>query len=111
MSADLAAIEARANAATEGPWYVDDAEQTVRAQEYAGEIIYDRSAEHSSEWEGFKPTAEFIAHARTDVPALLAKVREQAAQLDKVRALADRAEMHGNHTLYVHEVQELLGEA
>jgi len=81
---DCAAIEARANAATEGPWYVDDAEQTVRAREYAGEIVYDRSAEHSSEWADFKPTAEFIAHARTDIPALLAMAREQRAVIAKV---------------------------
>jgi len=85
---DLDAIEARAQAATEGPWHVDDEEQTVRAREYAGEIVYDRSPEYSSEWAKFKPTAEFIAHARTDVPALLALVREQRDQLDRVLELA-----------------------
>lgn len=86
----LAAIQARADAATEGPWHVDDEEQTVRAREYAGEIVYDRSAEHPSEWAEFKQTAEFIAHARADVPALLALVREQQARIERGLAACDR---------------------
>jgi len=65
MSADLAAIEARANAfvlalgseATESIYY---AELDSAAQEFAG-----------------------------DVPALLAMAREQAAQLEAVRDIAD----------------------
>jgi tRNA(Ile2) C34 agmatinyltransferase TiaS len=92
MTDQLAAIESRANAATEGPWYVDDEEQTVRAREHAGEIVYDRSAEHRTEWAAFKPTAEFIAHARTDVPDLLALVREQAAKLDLLTLALEEAD-------------------
>jgi hypothetical protein len=90
-------IQRRADKATTGPWYVDDVEQTVRAQEYAGEIIYDRSAEHSSGWAEFKPTANFIANARTDIPALLAMVREQQSVIDKVKALCDAADRYGDY--------------
>jgi hypothetical protein len=34
--------------------------------------------------------AVFIAHARTDVPALLAMLREQKAKLERVEALAEK---------------------
>lgn len=61
-----------ARAAEPGPWYVDDEEQTVRAREYAGEIMFDRSAECRSEWlENFKPGAEYIA--RNDPSRVLAE--------------------------------------
>jgi hypothetical protein len=75
MSPDqLAAIEARAQAATEGPWEMDEGSYHV----YRGEdmICADLYTE---------PDAAFIAAARTDVPALLALVREQQAKLDRVR--------------------------
>jgi hypothetical protein len=91
MSLDLNAIRARADAAVQGPWYVDDKEQTVRAREYAGEIMFDRSTESRSEWaQGFKPSAEFIAHARTDVPALLDELDRAHAALARVKALAEK---------------------
>lgn len=84
----LDAIEARANAATEGPW--------ARFSTHLGAVQmvcpdtdwYERQhvndvviATLSSE-----PTAEFIAHARTDVPALVAALR---AVLDLHQPKAD----------------------
>ncbi|WP_430754636.1 hypothetical protein [Micrococcus luteus] len=58
-------IEARANAATEGPW-----EASMDRVEHAGDseyaVAYDVAREED---------AEFIAHARTDVPALVAALR------------------------------------
>ena len=58
-------IEARANAATEGPWNVfmgriDHPGRSLVA------VAYDVAREED---------AEFIAHARTDVPALVAALR------------------------------------
>ena len=87
----LAAIEARANAATEGPWYFV----------YAG----------SSDWSVLKktdddefcvadlhrhrkvacPDAEFIAHARTDVPALVAEVRRLRKAMSRASVCVDAA--------------------
>lgn len=68
------AIRARAEAATPGPWVVNVKERTVRSladgydgTEWGGTILYDDSC-------GERPIpgdAYFIAHARTDVPALL----------------------------------------
>ncbi len=98
---DLAAIEARLSRATEGPW----------AYEHCGEGLYciglthppvngrieDVYNEDRREYEG-KPDvvefvaelarenagddARFIAAARTDVPALVARVRDLTAKLD-----------------------------
>jgi hypothetical protein len=109
---DLAAIEARANAATPGPW---DRPLNTR---YRASVTADMpKGDPSSRWrdqvdkEGnpervsivncpiwsdgkfFRKQSgrdlEFIAHARTDVPALLALVREQRAVIERVKALVD----------------------
>lgn len=75
---DLAAIEARANAATAGPWafleggegwgYVDKIRQG-----YDGEFL--------------DADARLMAHARTDVPALVAEVRRLTPYEAQCRAL------------------------
>ena len=64
----LAEIEARANSATEGPWWLA----------HPG-LIYGKYPHHEGYAQAVTkadpPDAEFIAHARTDIPALLAEVR------------------------------------
>jgi hypothetical protein len=83
----LAAIEARAQAATEGPWefayYGSGGGLPEGCEVTNGKGALDLGTS--------KADAEFIAHARTDVPALLAMVREQQARLDKA-AVLDAAE-------------------
>jgi hypothetical protein len=61
---DLDAIEARAEAASEGPWSnVDGASSMIHCEDgYVGTVP-------------FPPNAYFIAHARTDIPALVAELR------------------------------------
>ena len=83
---DLDAIEARANAATDGPWGypfagknrittpvdIDVTEADwggENLREYVLSCLADRNAWRAAD-------AEFIAHARTDVPALVAALRE-----------------------------------
>ena len=83
-------IEARANAATEGPWTPDEYTEVdpdgfyelsrVIAPDPDGD---DRCAIGVVHTGILRPDADFIAHARTDVPALVAALR---AVLD----LADR---------------------
>ena len=76
----LDSIRARVEAATEGPWEVCDAEQTVRVVDghHSGEIMYDRSMESGDDWaEAYRVDAEFLAHAHTDI-SLLLKVAEAA---------------------------------
>jgi hypothetical protein len=100
---DLDAIEARANAATDGPWgfydgdnYADvaaDLTMTSRASysyrekiaQLEDENYWDDPA-HEDDDESRAPeqmaaNAAFIAHARTDVPALVDEVRRLRAEL------------------------------
>jgi len=84
---NLDRIERRANAATEGPWgfscgdrrYIADPSTDVVgevAPEYSGQTICVFAVASANEKD-----AEFIASARADVPALIARVRQlEAAQ-------------------------------
>jgi len=82
---DLDQIQARADAATEGPWKaehyaVDEDEGRIRVTSPSDSDIYNTA-------EAVRPLdATFIAHARTDVPALIALVRDQQAKLDRGNA-------------------------
>ena len=108
LSPDLDAIQARADAATEGPWHAgrgatSDGKESVRTYEQKAAFLALSLNEGESDlWlvdndavipaatgDGpkAKANAEFIAHARTDVPALIALVREQRAQIGRVRDL------------------------
>ncbi|MHB8406220.1 MAG: hypothetical protein ACYDCJ_12435 [Gammaproteobacteria bacterium] len=75
---DLDAIEARANAATPGPWDTDEYDGGLRSTVTAGPITSDEDY-------------DFIAHARTDVPALIAEVR----RLRAIEARLKHAMTHG----------------
>ncbi|PPG34494.1 hypothetical protein [Rathayibacter sp. AY2B9] len=69
---DLNTIEARAAAATVGPW------ATFNRFHIEAPSV-DRNVTQAAEWESSgierEEDAEFIAHARTDIPALIAEVR------------------------------------
>jgi hypothetical protein len=70
---DLQAIRKRAEAATEGPWEVAGGHRDrVYAKRECLSIAYDL----------FEEDAEFIAHAITDVPALIAEVERLRAELE-----------------------------
>lgn len=58
----LAEIKARCDAATPGPWYAD------------GWAAWDDLENTFVELSDFGADAKFIAHARTDIPALVAEV-------------------------------------
>jgi len=99
----LAAIEARAQAATEGPWEVTK-EATIIAPIPNADDAYWLFEAHDAHKDGrgipvddCLADAAFIAHARTDVPALLALVRDQQDKLDRVLELADWAGHRGWH--------------
>lgn len=81
---ELYAIEVRANAATPGPWtsithptlhhshndvFVENDDSDLICEMVDGKV-FDRLA-----------TAEFIAHAREDIPALIAEIRRLRRQL------------------------------
>jgi len=89
---NLDRIERRANAATEGPWgfscgdrrYIADPSTDIVgevAPEYSGQTICVFAVASANEKD-----AEFIASARADVPALIARVRELEAERDEAHA-------------------------
>jgi hypothetical protein len=71
---DLAAIKARADAATPGPWAIDFGSVVASdGEDFVTPCYPDERGQLD---------ADFIAHAREDVPALLARVRELEADRD-----------------------------
>lgn len=107
-AADLDAIEQRANAATEGPWEnygggeinqhfsLPEPWATVVSTDVACmAYCYGGSAAGVERDED----AEFIAHARDDVPALLAEVRRLRSADERVRALHHPVEIEPSDTI------------
>ena len=102
---DLDAIEARADAATDGPWVVkhepaweaDNVQHpdviTVGAQMWEGDdepmTVCLVSTDYEDDPVDVLLDAEFIAHARTDVPALVAALREARAEVERLRGGSD----------------------
>ncbi len=79
---ELEQIEARAAKATPGPWEVDN-----------DLSVYTKDGGHGTPWTLFdtvgnegedNPNADFIAHAREDIPALIAEVRRLTAELTRL---------------------------
>ncbi|OZE77191.1 hypothetical protein CH305_18310 [Rhodococcus sp. 15-649-2-2] len=80
---ELAAIAARADAATVGPWEVATSRDV-----YSAVIAPAGGATVGMDFES-DANAEFIAHAREDVPALLAVLRERDNTIARVRDVLD----------------------
>ena len=74
MSLDLDPIKARATAATGGPWGVEDAR--VFGDDGRTQVC---TLSGTRAW---LPDAEFIAHARQDIPALLAEVERIRGRIE-----------------------------
>ena len=75
---DLDAIQARADAATPGPWFAHE--------DWPGRVFAESEFNaHVARVTGSnpEPNERFIAAARTDVPALLAEVRRLRAERDE----------------------------
>lgn len=93
----LAEIEARVEAADDGPWRVRGSQVDPSWKWAAGveSTSLDPGEVDTTIAEVVDaPDAEFIAHARTDVPALLAVVKGVLALADEMNAASDReAEM------------------
>ena len=84
---DLDAIAARADASTPGPWHRDHEEGDpgcVSIGDYGWVCSGYLAPEYDVDSEQGHADAEFIAHARTDIPALIARVREQDAVIRKL---------------------------
>jgi hypothetical protein len=96
----MAEIRARAEAATDGPWreaVLGSEGYDVRAPDVirgASRIPRARPVARCGQldWDADKANAQFIAHARQDVPWLLAEVERLTAERDRARDLAARLE-------------------
>src|SRR5690606_21978359 len=82
----LAAIRARAEAATPGPWH-DDQDGMVYSTCQPGCAVVINDIDLAVE------DAEFIAHAREDIPALVAEVERLQVELARVRPVVEAARM------------------
>lgn len=110
-------IEARTRAATEGPWEAEHHYNRLTGKHAVSEIP--RVAECMGNGDGgldCKEDAEFIAHARTDVPALVAVARfalslhSQDRDRDECGHCADSYGEDGWPCSTVREIHRLLGE-
>ncbi len=81
---DLDAIRARAEAATEGPWHINPDNGTHIIRTRNGDLAAQAGWTEPRE-QGLR-NAAFIAHAREDIPALLALIDEQQAEIERLRA-------------------------
>ena len=91
---NLDEIEARANAATPGPWFVHESDRpgdywTVSADPdwpFECEVFDDGSAGGEYGPACSIEDRDFLVAARTDVPALIARVRELEEEREQIRA-------------------------
>ena len=79
---DLEGIRARERAATPGPWCISEKGNTVKSLSIDG-ICHGMSPKQTD--------AEFIAHARQDIPALLDTYAKQAAEIARLEGLVEDA--------------------
>lgn len=87
---ELEAIRKRVDAATPGPWFwLDDGRlYSDGANKVIGEVI---EGKDETWFDIFDTNAEFIAHAREDVPKLLSLVECQKAELERLNDLLNNA--------------------
>jgi hypothetical protein len=88
---DLDRIEARAEAATPGPW---EAVRGFQGEEFVGIRVDDRPNIFTTIAEDTltRADADFIAAARADVPALVARVRALEAEVQQLQEQNARLE-------------------
>lgn len=97
MTLDLDAIKTRAEAATKGPWAYDGSYvETVAPFDLHR---FDAMSETVARIDLLDEDGEFIAAARTDIPALIAEVERLRGIVDRVRELHpyEVIELHESH--------------
>jgi len=95
----LAEVRARTDAATPGPWIAETAQDCdedgwLNSESFTGVVLASPppGADYDPEsvsYGALGPDAAFVAHARTDVPWLLAEVARRDAALEAVLAVCD----------------------
>lgn len=103
MSINLAEIEARAAKATAGKWAIEYGAVVTKHPDFQGisdgvfgahsAICYTNDGEYI-ENSNYKADAEFIAHAREDVPALIKRLRKAEALLEEAQGYISESTEH-----------------
>lgn len=91
-------IRARVEAATKGPWFLSYPGTSVRAPN--GNYL----AEYTTGEDGGTEDAEFIAHAREDVPQLLSLLDRAVELLDECR-IESHGAVHAGIAAFLDEVK------
>ena len=85
---ELNEIEARVNAATPGPWIAANRDEIhdkeTRFDEHGARIGATANGIATMDCTNVENNRQFIVHARKDVPALLAEVRQLRAERDAI---------------------------
>jgi hypothetical protein len=90
----LAEIAARVGIATEGPWRVVEGHEIHQGAEFGDFAVYVAQTDPDCGCVQSVADAEFIAHAREDIPALLAdngRLRARVAELEAERHVTNEA--------------------
>lgn len=111
---DINEIQARVDAVSPGPWKVERWEDFDGKASFAvADVVRWRQYLNSVDCGNDSSAAEFIAHARTDVPALIAEVRRlreeyRLAHLDAIvnRDTANRADKTIERVRELHGVRK-----
>jgi hypothetical protein len=115
---DLDAIEARASAATEGPWLVEEADDVwelyaQRDRTHHGYKLAKcmKSGQPYAEYWPNERDAAFISHARQDIPALIAEVRSLRAQVAALAGeRADETSVFGKYGNCPVQIERTIGD-
>lgn len=110
---EIAAITARAEKATPGPWDVQ------RQDEDDGDIVWEvwndkvlRVLKISGKWDSSnrraRPDAAFIAASRTDIPKLIASHASLKAEVERLREALDAARSFVDATSILDQIDEAL---
>lgn len=87
---DLDAIEARAHAVKDGSWSLEKVGDFHQTEWMIPDIIRDPKGTNALDFGADKALGEFVQHAREDVLALTARVRELEAENKGLRDQIDR---------------------
>ena len=103
MELDLAAIRKRYEAATDGPWRVSDRNEAGDryvgpADEYLAIVVRDALGRLVTD-----VNAEFIAHARTDLPAVVEALEEARVFRTELEELID-----GDDSTLADQIRDLI---
>lgn len=95
---ELAEIRARAEKATKGPWRAFVLNGVRAVMQGDDEVIKWTGFDGSDFQTGNARNCRFIAHARTDIPALLAEIDRLRELMKEAATLIDAFMVHGDDT-------------